>query len=189
MKKWIIGSLVGAIIVMIWQFASWMFLPIHDKQAKYSASQDQILNVLNTTITEDGMYMLPSAPTKKEQQDMMKTMDGKPWATVIYHKAKNADMTMRIIRSFLVYFFLVVSLIYVLSRGGTPTRMRSFSGSFAMGLFAFAWGEYQAHIWFDLPWHMILGDLVDSLVAWSLCGIWVGWWLNRKPKATMAAAA
>ncbi len=189
MKKWIIGSFVGAIIVLVWQFASWMFLPVHDKAAKYTANQDQVLNAVTANISEDGMYMLPSAPTKKQQQDMMKSMEGKPWATVIFHKSMHNDMTMRIIRSFLVYFFLTLSLIYVLSRGGTPTRMRSFSGSFALGLFAFIWSDYQGHIWFDLPWHMILGDLVDSLVAWSLCGIWVGWWLNRKPKTGMMATA
>ena len=104
MKKWIIGSLVGAIIVFVWQFASWTFLPVHDKSMKYSANQEQIMTTLSANLTEDGMYMMPSAPTKKEQQDMMKSMEGKPWATVIYHKSMNTDMTMRMIRGFLVDF-------------------------------------------------------------------------------------
>jgi hypothetical protein len=179
MKKWIIGSIVGAIIVFVWQFASWSFLPIHDKTAKYTDKQDAIMSALTSNITEDGMYMLPSAPTKKEQQNMMKDLEGKPWATVIYHSKMNTDMTMRMIRGFLVDFFLVISLIYVLSRGGTPNRMRTFAGSVALGLFAFLWGDYTGRIWFDLPWHMITGDFIDSIVAWGLCGIWIGWWLNK----------
>jgi hypothetical protein len=180
MKKYIIGSFVGAIIVFVWQFASWSFLPVHDNSMKYSANQEQIMTVLNANLTEDGLYSMPSAPTKKEQQDMMKSMEGKPSASVIYHKSTDTSMTMRIIRSFLVDFFLVVSLIYILTRGGTPIPRRVFSGSVALGLFAFIWTDYTGHIWFDLPWHMIMGDLFDSIIAWGLCGVWTGWWLNRK---------
>jgi len=112
---------------------------------------------------------------------MMKEMEGKPWVSVIYHKSFNNDMTRRLIRAFLVDVFLVISLIYILTRGGTvPIPRRVFSGSVALGLAFFLWGPYIGHVWFDLPWQMIKGDLIDALVAWSLCGVWLGWWLNRK---------
>ncbi|MFI5133909.1 MAG: hypothetical protein ACHQEB_06205 [Chitinophagales bacterium] len=184
MKKWVIGSLVGAIIVFVWQFVSWSFLPVHNNSMKYTTNQDQIMAALNANLTEDGLYTMPSAPTKKGQQDMMKSMEGKPSASVIYHKSTDTGMTMRMIRGFLVDFFLVISLIYVLTRGGNPIPRRAFSGAVALGLFAFIWTDYTGHIWFDLPWHMIMGDLIDSIVAWGLCGIWVGWWLNRTVKAS-----
>ena len=180
MKKWLIGSLVGAIILFLWQFASWSLLPVHDTTSKYTSNQDQIMTALSANLTEEGMYMMPSAPTKKEQQDMMKSMEGKPWATVIYHKSMSTEMTMRMIRGFLVDFFLVISLIYILTRGGIPIARRAFAGSVALGLLTFLWTDYTGRIWFDLPWHMIMGDLIDSIVAWGLCGLWIGWWLNRK---------
>lgn len=180
MKKYLVGSLVGAIILFAWQALSWMMLPVHDKTMKYTPAQDQIMTTLSANITEEGMYMLPSAPTKKEQQDMMKSMEGKPWATVIYHKSLSTDMTMMMIRGFLVNVFLVISLIYILTRGSIPIARRVFSGSVALGLLTFLWGPYTGHIWFELPWHMIWGDLIDALVAWGLCGLWLGWWLNRK---------
>jgi lipopolysaccharide export LptBFGC system permease protein LptF len=179
MKKWLIGSLVGAIIVFGWQAASWMFLGIHDKQMKYTPAQTEIMSVLSANLTEDGLYSMPSAPTKKEQRDMVKGMEGKPWASVIYHKEFHMDMAMPMIRGFLIDIFLVISLIYVLTRGGTPISRRVFSGSVAMGLAFWLWGPYTGHVWFQLPWHMIQGDLIDALVAWSLCGLWLGWWLNR----------
>ena len=87
MKKWLIGSLVGAIILFVWQAPSWTFLRIHDSAKKYNPAQTQIMDAISANTTEDGMYMMPSAPTKKEQQDMAKSMEGKPWATVIYHKS------------------------------------------------------------------------------------------------------
>jgi hypothetical protein len=61
MKKWVIGSLVGAIIVFAWQAISWTFLGIHAGEEKYTPAQDQILSTLNAANLEDGMYMLPNA--------------------------------------------------------------------------------------------------------------------------------
>ncbi|MES1222688.1 MAG: hypothetical protein ABUT20_44750 [Bacteroidota bacterium] len=180
MKKWIIGSFVGAIIVFAWQAASWMFLGIHDSQMKYTPAQTEIMTVLTSANLEEGLYMMPSAPTKKEQEDMVKGMEGKPWASVIYHKEFHMAMAMPMIRGFLVDIFLVISLIYLLTRGGTPIARRVFAGSVALGLSYFLWGPYMGHIWFELPWSMIKGDLIDSLAAWGLCGLWLGWWLNRK---------
>jgi hypothetical protein len=180
MKKYIVGSLVGGIILFGWQGLSWMVLGIHNSAMKYHPAQKEIMNVISANTTEEGLYMMPSAPTEKEQQAMMEEMKGKPWATVIYHKSFNADMAMPMIRGFLVDIFLVISLIYILTRGAIPIPRRVFSASVAIGLAFFLWGPYMGHIWFDLPWSMIKGDLIDSLVAWSLCGIWLGWWLNRK---------
>ena len=179
MKKYLIGSIAGGIILFLWQGASWMALGIHDDAMKYNPGQDNIMSVLSSNIKEDGLYMIPSAPTKKEQQDMMEKMEGKPWASVIYHNSMKGDMTMRFIRCILVDIFLVISLIYILTRGGTPIGRRVFSGSVAFGLATWLWTSYMGHIWFDLPWSMIKGDLIDSLAAWALCGLWLGWWLNR----------
>jgi len=181
MKKWVIGSLVGAIIVFAWQALSWTMLGIHDSANKYTPAQTEIMSTLSSKLTEDGLYMMPSAPTQKEQQAMMKDMEGKPWASVIYHKSFHTDMTMLMIRGFLVDLFLVISLIYILTRGGAPIGRRVFSGSVAFGLAFFLWGPYTGHIWFDLPWSMIKGDLIDAIVAWTLCGLWLSFWLSRKP--------
>jgi hypothetical protein len=181
MKKYIIGSIAGGILVFGWQGLSWMVIGVHDSQMKYHPSQKEIMDVISPNTPEDGLYMLPSAPTKKGQEAMMKEMEGKPWASIIYHKEYHADIAMRMIRAFLVDVFLVISLIYIFSRGGaTPIPMRVFAGSVAFGLSLFLAGFYMGHVWFDLPWHMIKGDLIDNLVAWSLCGGWLGWWLNKK---------
>ncbi|HET6993716.1 MAG TPA: hypothetical protein VFI06_01980, partial [Chitinophagaceae bacterium] len=86
---------------------------------------------------------------------------------------------------FLVDLFLVISLVYILTRGGvTPAPRKVFSASVTYGLAFFLAGQYMGHVWFDLPWHMIKVDLIDNIVAWTLCGIWLGWWLNRVQPAS-----
>ncbi len=179
MKKYLIGSIVGGIIIFIWQSLSFAVLGIHNNSMKYTAAQDEIKSVLASKLTEDGAYMVPSAPTQKEREDLFKKMDGQPMAEIIFQKSVDTDMTMRFIRTFLVNVFLVISLIYMLTRGGTPIGRRVFSASVAFGLAAWLWSMYIAHIWAGLPWHMIGGDLIDAIAAWGLVGLWLGWWLNR----------
>lgn len=183
MKKWLIGSLVGAIIVFAWHFLSWGVLGIHSDHMKYHPQQDSIIGFLSSTIKEDGAYMLPTvAPgmSHAEEEAYMEKCLNKPWASVIYHNKFEVNMPMQIARGFLIDLFLVFSLIYILTRAGTPTAMRIFAASIAVGLFCFLWGPYTAHNWFALPMSMIKGDLIDAFAAWGLCGIWLGWWLNRR---------
>jgi hypothetical protein len=180
MKKWIIGSFVGAIIVFAWQAASWMFLGFHDTAMKYTPAQNEILSNLSTNLKEDGAYMLPNAAPGEDHQKVREAMMDKPWATVIYHSTFKDNMTMQMVRGFLVSFVLVLLLVIILTKGGMPNFFGFVTGSLAVGVFTFLWGPYLGHNWFELPWHMIRGDIIDAIAAWGLCGIWLGWWMNKK---------
>jgi hypothetical protein len=183
MKKWLIGSLVGAILLFGWQFLSWSVLHLHVSEAKYTTAQDSVLNYLSSSLKEDGIYMLPTVPpgsSEKEGMELGKKMNGKPWATVMYKTAFKYDMARPMIRGFLVDLFLVFSLIYILTRGGIPAGYRIFAGSIALGLVTFLWGPYTQHNWFQTPTASLHGHLIDAIAAWGLTGIWLGWWLNKK---------
>ena len=183
MKKWLIGSFVGALLMFGWQGLSWMVLGIHNDAQKYHPAQDSIINFLSSTIKEEGTYMLPTAKpgaSNKEHKDLMKEMEGKPWASVTYHKSFNEHMVMSMIRGFLVNFVIILLLVVLLTKGGLPGFSGIVTGSLCVGVITFLWGPYTGHIWYDLPWSMIRGDMLDAVVAWGLCGLWLGWWMNRK---------
>lgn len=183
MKKWIIGSIVGGILVFLWQFLSWTMLGIHNSEVKYTPAQEAIMSQLSSTLKEDGMYMLPTLPSgasREEHEALGKTMNGKPFATITYRTSYEFNMVGPIIRGFLIDLFLVFSLIYILTRGGTPSPTRIFAGSVAIGFFTWLAGPYTGYNWFQLPFNAITGHLIDAIVGWSLVGIWLGWWLNRK---------
>src|SRR6185369_13822703 len=96
MKKWIIGSLVGAIIVFAWQFLSWTIMGIHSGEEKYTPAQDQVLSALSSANLEDGMYMLPNTQpgtTMQQQQEFMQQNEGKPWARIVYVRSLSTSMT------------------------------------------------------------------------------------------------
>ena len=183
MKKWLIGSLVGAILLFLWQFLSWTVLQTHLGESKYTSAQDSILSYLGGTLKESGSYLMPNVSPETSMSDaqkMAEQWDGKPSAIIIYNTSFKHEMTMPMIRGFLVDIFLVFTLIYVLTRGGVPKGLRVFAGSVAVGLMTFLVGPYTMHIWFQTPTEAYTGHLIDAIVSWGLVGIWLGWWLNRK---------
>lgn len=182
-KHWIIGSLVGGVIVFVWQFLSWTAIGIHNNENKYLPGQDSLLLTISSVIKEDGNYMLPTTPpgaSNKEMEELGEKTNGKPWAVVTYRTAYSNDMIRPLTRGLLVDIFLVFVLIYMITRGGVPTAVRILAASVAAGLFCFLLGPYTMHNWFQTPTETLHGHLIDAFVAWGITGLWLGWWLNRK---------
>jgi hypothetical protein len=182
MKKWVIGSLVGAIIVFAWQALSWMLMDLHSAEHKYTDAQDQILSTLNSSNLEEGTYVLPNSKpgsTTEQMKQNWKNADGKPWAMITYGKTVDTDMTGPMVMGFVINIILVLLVISILVRGGLPSFIGIVTGCVAVGVFAFLWEPYMGHNWYHIPWSSIFAHLIDSIVAWGLCGIWLGWWLRR----------
>lgn len=182
MKKAIIGALVGAILVFGWQAVSNMFLHYHDSAYKQVAGQDNLIQTLASVFKEDGQYLVPRSNPNASQEEMAKFnegMKGKPWALVTYHAADTTNMAMSAVRSYTTAFLCV--LIFIGLIGKNPGSFFSiFIKSIGIAIFVFLFVYYNSNIWLQTPWEVIRPELFDLLAAWGLCGIWLGWWLNKR---------
>ena len=184
MKKWLIGSLVGAILLFVWQFISWPLMGLHDAEYKYHPQQDQIISALSNVIKEDGQYMIPRAApgaSREENEAFMLSQQGKPWAVINYIGSAKDRMVMSMIRGVLVDLAIVALLIYVLGRRSNLSLGSVYMGSLAIGFIAYLWHPYTEHIWFQTPVAVITGALMEWIVAYSIVGLWLGFWLKRNP--------
>jgi hypothetical protein len=85
MQKSIIGSLVGAMILFIWQFLSWTALDLHRAAQDYTPKQDSILAYLSTNLEKEGGYLMPHTPkgsSFEEAEKLAAKSIGKPWVTI-----------------------------------------------------------------------------------------------------------
>ncbi len=179
MKKQLIATLVGGLILFFWQFLSWTMLNVHGAEYQYTANQDKILECLTQNM-EEGSYMLPQpAPgsSPEEQQAFMKSADGRPWATVIYHKSFSGNMGMNMIRAFSVDLVAVFLLVWLLLKFNNLDFKTALLSSLAVGAIAYLTIPYLNSIWFESN---TIGYLVDLVVQWGLLGAWLGWWLTRQ---------
>lgn len=180
MKKQLIGTLVGAIILFIWQFLSWALLPVHQSEYGYTPNQDKIMEALNQNLTEDGTYFLPGTPpgsTPEEQQAAMEASAGKPWASVSYHKSMNTAMGMNMVRGFAVDLLAAWLLIWLMMNVSNLNMTTAVRASVSVGIIGYLTIPYLNSVWFE---NNSIGHLVDAVVQWGLVGVWLGWWLPRK---------
>jgi hypothetical protein len=183
MKKIIIGSFVGAVLLFAWQTLSWMVLNLHQSEYRYTPAQDTIMNVLNNSLAEDGQYVIPNVPVGTSHDEMeakWKTWEGKPSAIVVYNKVKESNMPKQIITGFLICFICVWFCCMVIGKMANRNFLNAFTTALKFGLVCFLFVWYVGHNWMQTPWSVLKPELLDDLVGWGLVGVWLGWWYPRK---------
>lgn len=178
MKKQLIATLAGGFILFIWQFLSWTVLNVHGAEFKYSANQDKVLEALAQNL-EEGTFMFPQAPpgsSQEEQQKLMESSLGKPWATVTYHKSMDMNMGMNMFRAFVVDMAAVFLLVWLLLKSTNLTFNSALLSSLAVGAIGYLTIPYLNSIWFETN---SMGYIIDVVGQWGLVGAWLGWWLTR----------
>ena len=183
MKKMIIGALVGGLLIFVWQTLSWAVLDLHRPAQDYTPKQDTIMAVLNGNLDKEGGYLLPNMPAGTSMDEATKLgekMNGKPWASIQYHKVHNFSMNTMYInmaQGLFCCIVLVYMLIWIIARMERPNYRTIFLTSLFVGFIVFLNAPYNSHIWyksFDIHIHFL-----DAVVSWGLTGIWLGWWLRR----------
>ncbi|HEY0677064.1 MAG TPA: hypothetical protein VGD17_02215 [Chitinophagaceae bacterium] len=188
MKKWLIGSLVGAVLLFAWQFLSWGVTGLHDNEFKYHPQQDQIISALSANLKEDGRYMIPRpAPdvSSEEYQKVMSEMFGKPSAIITYKSSLENKMASQMIRGFLIDIVIVLLLIYLMGGRVDKSLGSIYMATLAVGFVAWLWHPYTEHNWFQSPVTIITGALLEWIIAYSILGLWIGFWLSRNYKPTV----
>jgi hypothetical protein len=107
----------------------------------------------------------------------MEEMKGKPWALVNFHKAYDANMVTNIIRALIACIVLAFFVCWVLMKNTNSGFLTTFISCILIGVAGYLFFPYSGVIWFKNPGAMTY--LIDALVSWGLCGLWLGWWLNR----------
>jgi hypothetical protein len=183
MKKTLVASIVGGIIIFIWQFLSFALINFHKPAQNYTDKQDAIMNFLNTQQLPEGGYFLPNIPdnsTSAQREQAMKNAEGKPWAIVQYHHTLKNNMVMNMIRGLLVNIIIVFLFCWLLKKMAAPRFNTIVLSALAIGLIVFLNGPYTGAIWYESfdTW----AHLADAIVSWGFVGLWLAWWLGRKSR-------
>lgn len=171
MKQKIIFSVVGGIILFIWQFLSFAMPNFHKSGMEYTPHQEQILNYLDEVGLEGGQYVLGQPDPTLSQEEQSKQMEqyaNKPWAVITYHEQMEMDMVMPMIRGIVVCFITAFLLFWLFTQQSNPKLLNRIWMGLAVGLIAFLYFPYSNFIWFKEP--DIFAYLADGVVPWAFLG-------------------
>jgi len=181
MMRNVIAALVAGILIMVWQTASHTFLQMHASQESYTPNQDAILKVLSENLDKDGQYYLPNVPPGTSMEEMEKAMEqcmGKPYASIIYHQKQETNMTNNILRGLGTNIILAFVLAWLMRKLRVQTFRNILTASMLVGFMAFCFYPYPGFIWYQTSG--IWMELSDSVAAFTLAGLWLGWFMTRK---------
>ncbi len=183
MKKIVIATLVGALIVFAYGSISWMVLPVHEGAMKYAESDAEIHAFLSGKLSEKGVYAFPGKPpgmSEAEHQAMLEERAGEPWMLVSYHPSMSTEMAGPMITGLLYSILSVLILVWILTAasGVFSTFGTRLFVCVLFGIFLVLNSTLMDMNWWETPWHFARGEIIDGLATWTLCGIWLGYYLK-----------
>ena len=189
MKKILIGSLVGAVILFAWSGLAWEVLPVHRTTFSYTdtATQNSLLQVMANSNLASGVYVMPMADNtkenyKEEKKKMMDANKGKPWAAVQYQKEGYMEEPTTPLFGF-IYDFIAVLAACILLAGGMSSSASFFSRWWLVMMVAVVICFHQHmefYNWMHYPWNYTRDMLLDTALGWAINGLWLSWWFGRK---------
>jgi hypothetical protein len=186
MKRNLIALIGATLIIFIWQMLSWMALHIHDDVGKYTPAEKELIEVLSNKLPESGMYMMPgtdpSKPATMEEMEIRsKEWEGKPYALVFYHTQFKGMQGSTMALGFVFNMMAVLIAIFIVNtaiRGGA-TFGKCFVLVLSLSVFTIFQSVMLNWNWWEFPWHFIKGELIDGIAGWTLCGLFLSWYLGK----------
>jgi hypothetical protein len=177
MKKVIIATLLAGFVMFIWNFLSWVVLPVHHDSFKYTPKQDSLLTALGNGIEEDGYYYLPTVDRSKPganeaEAKLMEEMPGKPWAMVMYGRQFPSMNPLQFIKGIL-YYLIMAFLGAVILMVGSEKLTSFFQRLWVIMLIPIIIvldTSLESMNWMYIPWHFEKGNIIDAFVSWGLAG-------------------
>ena len=183
MKKLLLFSAMGAIILFVWQFLSYAFPNFHKPAMAYTPVQDSIMNRIKEVNLPGGMYWLNQADpslSRDEQEKWMEKRANEPWAIINYRKEVSMSMTVNMIRSILVSFVASLLLFWLFIQQANPTLLKRIYLALAVSMIGFLFVPYSNFIWYKEP--DIIAHFFDAIVPWIILAL-IGHKLAKSKRA------
>ena len=183
MKKIILGALVGALIFFVFESAMWMG-GLHTDFSMYTPNQKAIMETLNSQLTQDGAYMMPTndwnSPNYKpeDEEKLMQESAGKPWALVMYHTKMMGMEPSYMLKGFLYILLASLMVCWVLRSGSYTSFGKRFAVAMAFSLFGLLMCTLTEMNWWNFPWHFIKATVFDMTVGWALTSLWFAYYVK-----------
>ena len=174
MKNPIVYTLVGGLVLFVWQFLSYAAINLHGEAQAYTPKDREILAFLETIELEHGMYAL-GAPSPEERNDpalqeaYLARTEGRSWGVLNYQPNWTNNMVPNLGRSLfmnLLTAFLLFWMMRNLSDGRLKKRLML---TVAAGWVGFMFFPYSHFIWYKNP--DIWAHMIDATVPFAVLGL------------------
>jgi len=83
-KRVLLPGVFGAVAMFVWTFIAHMALPLGENGIQQISNEQQLLDLMNTTIPSPGMYIFPNMPPGGDQAVYEKRIASGPSGLMTY---------------------------------------------------------------------------------------------------------
>ncbi len=184
-----LAGLIGAVVLMVWSYVSWMTIPWH--QPGMLPQQERVADALRDSGTESGIYWMPNMEHDPNASQEQKDAAKKAWeaafrlgpiATLVYRTEGSEPMpTMAFVIGFVLNFLVatVAAIMLTMAASALPTFANRLLFVMLLGLFAAIGSHLMNWNWMNFPLRYSLEMVADSLVASLLLGVVLALMIGR----------
>jgi len=172
MKKIILASVLGGVVLFIWWFLSWAVLDLHGGTMRGLSNEDAVREFMKSNFPQSSVYIIPKQMGGGESA-MKKYKEG-PIATVVY-QAEGADPAMpsQMAIGFLFNVFYAWIAAWFLSRSTAFAESYLSRVTFVgmLGIFTAFFQHLTNWNWMAYPGDYTIVMIADNVVSMLLAGL------------------
>jgi hypothetical protein len=185
----VVAGVLGGIAVFVWGVISHMVLPIGEMGVATLPEQEATLQYLGEHVPEHHMYVFPyfedpaqltEAYTRYPHGILVLTPPGAPFS---FPRLLVMEALSNVVGALLVAFLMAAA---AAALGGWGKRV-AFGAT--LGAFASLAIDLSYWNWYGFPGVTFAGAFVDSVIAWTIAALVIGWWLGRGGAPAAATAS
>ncbi len=176
MKKIIITSVIGGIILFMYSNIAWRVLPFHQKTITPLPDGEKAIAAMSLNSLPKGAYHYPGMPetSSKTLEEWQKRYKKGPNINLMFISPKGASMSAG---PFIIYFFInmictfIVAFCVSLSKEKLNSYLKKCGFVVLFGVFASLLDPITQWNWWQTPLNYELAYVFDYLVSWLLVGL------------------
>lgn len=176
MKKVIIASVIGAVVLFVWGFVFWALLPIGPMI--FSTADEPASTALVEALKdlpESGTYSVPPADLfTSDPEEFIRQHEAGPNATVFLYLEGRPPMSVSTYvfgyLNMLVAVFVAASLLHWAAGALTSYAMRIVF-VVAVGLVGVVLSDLGNPLWWNQPWGLYVANAIYHVSGWCLVGL------------------
>lgn len=184
MRQFLLGGLVGGILLFVWGAVSWTVLPFSISSLHRVSGEDALLGAMKASMGAKGVYYLPAMPPKSgvpaNDEQMQKQYNEKlkagPTALVVFNPRgseplRTDQMIYGLVDDFLCTLIGIWFLMRSTAYASSYIARAAYFGMFGVLVSFFV--HLTNYNWFDYPADYTVAMTLDAVLAWIVSGLGV----------------
>ncbi len=178
MKKTLIASLAGGLVLFVWSFCAWVVLPLHSSSIKAIPNEDAFMSMMQQSAMSKSVYIFPSNPGMKADEAAATVWQEKmrrgPTGMLMYNPGgEDPMMTGQMVVGFILDVLSALLAAWFLARSTAvaASYMARVAYCGMLGIFVSVFEHLMNWNWMGTPTDFTTGLIVDSIISWILAGL------------------